>query len=273
MSRNINELILSFAFIYGLGHSYTYVLAITTSIKYSRELKDLITGFMTSAYSLGAFILTPITTFLIYNTGWRLTLKVYSLVSAMVLSLTTLVIKDYSNSELISYRFVKSRSFQLIVIIMVLTTVFDGLIAGNLIPLVNEPTNTGSYRASLALMSYTLAAIISRPLIGLISDYIGPMKPYSIYLYYIYIIATIKALLFTRYNNLLLICIGTSISSILFSTNVALSPIIAHYLLGIKDLEATYGSLLTAIIIGVLIGSVIGGLSRDLRVVMSMEYT
>ena len=155
---------------------------------------------------------------------------------------------------------VRSKEFALVATAMFLTTLFDGLIAGNLIPLVEELTGANPMTASLVMSTYSATALVGRIVIGVVSDYLGVLKTLLI----IYAVASLDAAFFSTYRTLPLITLGTSLSALLFSANVALSPLIASLIWGSENLETPYGLLLSAIVCGVFAGPIIGGLSRDL---------
>jgi len=269
ISPSVLMLVGSFAFIYGLGNSFGYVLAVSLGIRWFRGYRaGLATGIIVSAYSFGVLTLSPLTTYLIqYFSSWRTPLLIYSIATSIVMAVAISVLKEPSTRnvgieihKLGLIEVVRSREFASIAIILFLTTLFDGLITGNLVPLVEEIVNVDPMTASLVMSIYSAIAIISRIVIGVVSECLDPLKTLII----IYTIAIANAILFPLYRNLPLIILGISVSALLFSTNVTLSPLIASLIWGTKKLETTYGLLLTAIVCGILVGPLIGGLSRDL---------
>jgi len=267
LSPNIALLIISYAFIYGLGNSFAYVIAVSLSVKQFSQKKGvgIVTGVIVSAYSLGILVLSPLTTYLIqYFSNWRIPLVIYSICAATVMSFSTALLSESSETPIsISSGFLeilKSKEYVLIALVLFLTTLFDGLIAGNLIPLIREITGVDPMMASIIMSIYSLTAIISRIAIGAISEYLGIARTLIV----IYSLVLINALLFRFYVTIPLITIGVSFSAILFSANVTLAPLIAAQVWGKERLEAAYSLLLTALVCGVLVGPLIGGISRDL---------
>jgi len=267
LSPNIALLIISYAFIYGLGNSFAYVIAVSLSVKQFSQKRGVgvITGVIVSAYSLGILVLSPLTTYLIqYFGNWRTPLVIYSICAAIIMSFSTVLLSEFSETPInISSGFLeilKSKEYVLIALVLFLTTLFDGLIAGNLIPLIREVTGADPMMASIIMSIYSLTAIVSRIAIGAISEYLGIARTLII----IYSLVVINALLFRFYVTIPLITIGVSFSAILFSANVTLAPLIATQVWGKERLEAAYSLLLTALVCGVLVGPLIGGISRDL---------
>lgn len=269
LSPNIPFLILSFAFIYGLGHSFGYVIAVSLGIKwFHRHKAGIATGIIVSAYSFGILTLSPLTTYLIqYFNNWRAPLVIYCIFAFIIMLISTIVLEEPKvgnvsarTSELRFIEIIRSKIFILIALVLFLTSLFDGLIAGNFVPLVREIVSVDLFTASLMLSIYSVIALISRVIVGAVSERLGIFKTLSI----IYTIASINAFLFMLYKNLPLILIGVSISALLFSTNITLSPLIASFIWGPRNLEITYGLMLTAIVCGVLVGPMIGSILRDL---------
>ena len=269
VSPNVVALIASYAFIYGLGNSFGYVLAVSLGVKWFRGRRaGVATGIIVSAYSFGVLTLSPLTTYLIrYFGSWRTPLLIYGVAASAVMALSIGMLNEppaqevgASPPKLSLAEIARSREFTLIATALFLTTLFDGLIAGNFVPLVEEATGADPMTASLVMSIYSAIALVSRVAVGAVSEYLGILRT----LITIYAIATADALLFSLYRSLPLITLGVSISALLFSTNVTLSPLIASLIWGSENLEAAYGLLLAAIVCGVLAGPVIGGLSRDL---------
>ncbi len=263
LSPNIEALIASFAFIYGLGNSFAYVLAVSTGVKVCGSGKGVASGLIVSAYSFGVLILSPLTTYLIRITGdWRKPLMIYSAMTAALVGYAAATLKEGreggAGTKLSTI--VKSREFPLISAMLLLTTVFDGLIAGNLAPMAEELTGAGLMTASLLVSTYSAAAIVGRLVTGALSEWLGVFKT----LLTVYAAASINSILFTNYRSVPLMALGVSISSIMFSANAALSPVIALKVWGDSGLEGAYGLLLTSIVCGVMIGPALGGYLRDL---------
>jgi len=268
-SPNVGVLIVSFAFMYGLGHSFGYVLAVSLGVKWFQGRKaGVATGIIVSAYSLGVLTLSPITTYLIqYFRNWRVPLLIYGAVAFAVMATSVAVLREPSQQKVVITpprlglaEVIMSKKFTLIATALFLTTLFDGLIVGNLVPLVEEMTGVGPMTASLVMSIYSATAIVSRVVIGAVSEYSSTLRTLAA----VYALATTNALFFSLYRNLPLIILGTSISAILFSANITLTPLIASHIWGTENLEAAYGPLLTAMVCGVLVGPIIGGLSKDL---------
>jgi len=268
-SPNVAALVASYAFIYGLGNSFGYVLAVSLGVKWFRGHRaGLATGIIVSAYSFGVLTLSPLTTYLIqYFSSWRTPLLIYGVAASVVMAAAITILKE-PPAQNVGIRppksglaeIARSREFALIATALFLTTLFDGLIAGNLVPLVEEVTGVDPMTASLVMSIYSATALASRVAVGAVSEYLGILRT----LITIYAVAAADALLFSLYGNLPLVTLGVSISALLFSANVTLSPLIASLVWGSENLEAAYGLLLTAIVCGVLAGPVVGGLSRDL---------
>ncbi len=269
LSPNIVVLIVSFAFIHGLGHSFGYVIAVSLGVRWFRGRRaGTATGIIVGAYSFGILVLSPLTSYLIqYSGSWRTPLLIYSLVVFTIMLAATMILREPPVQELGDrtrsqslVRIARSREFALIATALFSSTLFDGLIAGNFIPLVREMAGVDPITASLVMSIYSVVALASRVAVGVISEHLGVLRT----LITVYTIASIDALLFASYGNLPLITLGVSVSALLFSANVTLSPLIASLIWGTRNLEAAYSLLLTAIVCGVLVGPVIGGLSRDL---------
>ena len=269
VSPNVGVLIASFAFMYGLGHSFGYVLAVSLGVKWFQGRRaGVATGIIVSAYSLGILTLSPLTTYLIqYFRSWRAPLLIYSAAAFAVMAASVAVLREPSQQRVVAApprlglaEVIKSKKFTLIATALFLTTLFDGLIVGNLVPLVEEVTGVDPMTASLVMSIYSAIAIISRVAVGAVSEYSGILRTLAA----VYALATANAILFSSYRNLPLIILGTSISALLFSANITLTPLIASHIWGSENLEAAYGPLLTAMVCGVLVGPIIGGLSKDL---------
>ena len=183
LSPNIALLIISYAFIYGLGNSFAYVIAVSLSVKQFSQKRGvgIITGIIVSAYSLGMLVLSPLTTYFIqYFDSWRTPLVIYSICAAIIMSFSTTLLSESPKTSInIGKGFLgilKSKEFLLIASVLFLTTLFDGLIVGNLVPLVREITGADPMMASLIMSVYSLTAFISRIAIGVISEYLGVMR-------------------------------------------------------------------------------------------------
>ncbi len=268
-SPSVPALIVSYAFIYGLGNSFGYVVAVSLGVRWFRGSRaGVATGIIVSAYSFGILTLSPLTAYLIrYFSSWRTPLLIYSAAVSAVIAVSVAVLKEpptqevadgHSKSGLAAVA--KSREFALIAAALFLTTLFDGLIAGNLVPLVEEVAGVGPMTASLVMSIYSASALVSRLAIGAVCERLGILRTLAA----IYTVAAADALLFSLYRTLPLVTLGVSISALLFSANVTLSPLIASLIWGSENLEAAYGLLLTAIVCGVLAGPIIGGVSRDM---------
>ncbi len=267
LSPNIIFLIISYAFIYGLGNSFAYVIAVSLGVKWFSGTKraGIITGIIVSAYSLGMLILSPLTTYLIqYFSSWRVPLLIYSICAASVMTASAILLSEPPSESISTSKgfteIIKSKEYLLIASVLFLTTLFDGLIVSNLVPLVKEVAGADPMTASIIMSIYSVVAVISRVVVGAISEYLGIART----LITIYVIELINALLFKFYTTIPLVTIGVSMSAILFSANVTLTPLIASSIWGRNRLEAAYSLLLTALVCGVLVGPLIGGISRDL---------
>ncbi len=269
LSRSMLTLVISFAFIYGVGNSFGYVLAVSIGINQVKSDKSrTATGVLVSAYTLGIMTLSPLTTFLIASFGgWRPPLLIYGVLSLLVTFPLAVVVEGKNSVEeaessggVLSLNILRSRNFLLLASIMFLTTLLDGLIACNLVPLAEEVGSVGSVIASLVVSIYSAFGLLSRILIGKMSERVSPLK----IMISIYVIAAIDAFLFPLYRGLMGVLAVASMSAILFSANVTLSPILARHLWGVRNFEAGYSYLLSAIVMGVLVGPLIGGFSHDL---------
>jgi MFS family permease len=269
LSGSMSVLVVSFAFIYGIGNSFGYVLAVSAGIsQVGRGKSGTVTGVLVSAYTLGIMTLSPLTTFLIAAFGsWRQPLLIYGVLSLTVTLPLALSVKKRNSEEqaklsreVLSLEILKSREFLFLAFSLFLTTLLDGLIAGNLVPLAEEVGCVDAVVASLVVSVYSAFGLLSRLVIGKMSEHISPLR----IMVSIYLIAAVDAFLFPLYKGLAGVLAVASMSAVLFSANVTLSPILARPLWGMRNFEAAYGYLLSAIVMGVLVGPLIGGISRDL---------
>jgi len=275
LSQNMTLLTVSYAFIFGLGHSLGYMLAVTLGVRwFYGSRRGLAAGLTAGGYSLGTLVLAPVTSYLIkYCLGWRGTVFAFSLMNFIIMLLATLILREPPHEVqggsgkgvdgLGGYRpteVLRLKEFYLAWFMIFTTSLFDGFAATHLVPFAIGYAHLEEVSASIAVSVYSATNFLSRVIMGFLTEYLGIFKILIIS----YAISSANALLFPTYTNLLLISVGSSIIGLLHGTNVALIPLITSYLWGAKYLGSNSGLLLTAATSAMLVGPLIGSLSYDI---------
>ncbi len=267
LSQDILMLTISYAGIYGIGHALGYVLAVTLSVKlYYNTRRGLAAGLTSGGYSLGTLVLAPLMSYLIYCFGWRTSTLVIGLTSLAVMVVATLIIDEPSCNEDRSVRnispvdLLKSKYFYVGWLMIFFTSLIDGFTISHLTPFMIQYVGATALTASLAISIYSVVNLMSRIVLGGLSQNLGISK----ILMAVYAVSTLNTILFPTYRTLTSVYLGSSIVGLVHGTNVALTPLIAASMGGSKYLGSNYGLLLTSATVSMLVGPLIGGLSYDL---------
>ena len=270
----------------GLGGTSVAIFAALTS-KWFEKGRGLAVSLSLSGSCMGQFALVPLITFIVLRSGWRLSHFLIGLVMLVVnIALALLVIKgdpealglspygsqsgedagEQSGSrasgvfrrDMSLTEAMRSRSFWLIFIIMVICGTGDFLVATHLIPFITDygfpPTTGGNLFAWFGLMSM-VGILVAGP----VSDRIGNKIPLS----FVFFMRVLLFLLIIKYQNLFSFYVFSLLFGFTFLITAPLLPVLTGKLYGFSHVGLISGFITTFHHLGGGLGGFIGGLFYD----------
>ena len=270
----------------GLGGTSVAIFAALTS-KWFEKGRGLAVSLSLSGSCMGQFVLVPLITFIVIQSGWRLSHFLIGAVMLVVnITLALLVIKgdpdalglkpygwqpgEHSGEQsgpLVSgvscrdmtlTEAMGTGSFWLIFVIMVICGGGDFLVATHLIPFVTDhgfpPTTGGNLFAWFGLMSM-VGILVAGPA----SDRIGNKIPIAI----VFFLRLLLFLLIIRYQNLFSFYVFSLLFGFTFLITAPLLPILTGKLYGFSNVGLISGFITTFHHLGGGLGGFVGGLFYD----------
>ena len=270
----------------GLGGTSVPIFAALTS-KWFEKGRGLAVSLSLSGNCMGQFALVPLITFLVIRSGWRLSHFLIGLIMLVVnIALASLIIKgdpdalglkpygfqeehlsgkepglmasDVFHRDLSLTEAMRTRSFWLIFIIMVICGSGDFLVATHLIPLVTDygfsPTAGGNLFAWFGLMSM-VGILVAGP----VSDRFGNKIPIAV----IFFMRVLLFLLIIRYQNLFSFYVFSLVFGFTFLITAPILPVLTGKLYGFSHVGLISGFITTFHHLGGGLGGFLGGLFYD----------
>jgi OFA family oxalate/formate antiporter-like MFS transporter len=258
---SISQLAITYGALSGFGLAFAYVTPITLVSEWFIEKKGLASGIVISAFGLGSFFLSPISSNLIIKIGWRNTLRYEGIIFFIIIVLSALILDkkenmdtDYTKvkSEINISSLFKNKNFLRLWGSYIFSLTTGLMIMGHIIPMAKEIGYQGSIVASF-ISIIALANALGRITIGALGDKISGVK----------ILKSINLLQVMTFVLFLLsykISIIIYISVIMFGFNfggwLVLFPIISSEYFGAKNLSTVYGILFSSYGVAGIIGPI-----------------
>lgn len=270
----------------GLGGTSVAIFAALTS-KWFEKGRGLAVSLSLTGNCMGQFALVPLITFFVIHHGWRISHFLIGLVMLVVnISLALFVIKgdpdalglkpfgsqagnddveqagsqtpDVFRQDLSLTEAMRTGSFWLIFIIMVVCGTGDFLVATHLIPFVTDfgfpPTTGGNLFAWFGLMSM-IGILVAGP----VSDRIGIKIPFAV----VFFLRVVLFLLIISYQNLFTFYVFSMLFGFSFLITAPLLPVLTGKLYGFSHVGLISGFLTTFHHLGGGLGGFLGGLVYD----------
>lgn len=265
-------LILSMGIISGCGIGILNVATTPPAIKwFSPDKKGMITGIVVGGVSVSSMIYSPISSYLIKNLSISKTFIIIGLISLTISVFLAQFLKNppvgykietkksYICSEDFTLReMIKTKKFYMVWLMLALSSAAGLMIIGHISNIAKVQANweNGFILVILLAVFNTVGRFVG----GSISDKIGR----SSLMKTIFLTQGINMFLFSQYNNLGLLVIGSAVAGLCYGATFSVFPATISDIYGLKYFGINYGTMFTGWGVGGIIGPMTGAAIFDM---------
>lgn len=273
LATNLIFLCITYGVIGGFGTGFAYVTPVSTVVKWFPERKGLMSGIVIFGFGAGAFIFSPLVSWIIKNYSWPLafySLGILFFVLTIVASCFMILPPDEASEEQADeshvgkdyapFEMLKTPGFWLAWLAWFLA-LSVGL--GAMGHVVNYAIGTGvaAFWAAFILSIVSVFNGLGRILTGAVSDKLGGLLVLAIACFGM----AIASLLFNFSSGLIWMFYSTAVLfGFAFGALLVLYPVITTELFGTEHIGVNYGILFSSYGIGGFVGPVVFGQLHDL---------
>ncbi len=271
-------LYLSYGLLVGIGTGLCYMTSISSGIRWYPTHRGLVTGLIVFGFGFGTAFVSPLSTLLISEFGWRSTMQLLGLAFSILIITAAQFIKsplqenisiqtNTLSNDLSPYQMLRTKTFKVLFVSYLLAMTAGMLTIGHLISFIIDH-KFSAIQAALALTVLSLFNGAGRILFGYLSDIFGGKR----ILNFLFISMGFSVLSLSFIEILPAIYVIAALTGLFFGGFLAVYPPLTLSFFGAKDFSVNYGFVFIGYGLGCFLGPLLGGYIYDIALSYDLAF-